>query len=360
MRISTITALTLICFTIISACQKTPSYKIIGTVLGTHEGDSVELQIPIGREIVLLQQGIIKDGKFTLKGRKDTADVCFIHTHSGGSAEFILENKEIQITIDPNSSFYDIKGTPVNEIWCAFHNELVPIFDERLELYSDLNDSTLTWPSTAVKEREIEACTKKIDDRRLQFCRDNIQNIAGAYTLMSFQYAFDPKEVARLAAQIPNSCDTEEVMQFKDKMGVDQKITEGQPFIDFTLETTNGKVLSVSEVEKTNKITIIYFWGSWDCSEMKSIKNAYNKYHEKGLEIIGISLDNNKNEWKNTIEHLKLKWPHTCDLKGWNSEGAFLYGVRSIPTTFLIQNGKITMKNLHNEDIDKILGKILD
>ena len=84
--------------------------------------------------------------------------------------------------------------------------------------------------------------------------------------------------------------------------------------------------------------TLIDFWASWcgPCKrEMPTVVEAYDKYKNKGFGVVGVSLDNNADSWKQAIKDLNITWPQMSDLKGWQCEGASLYGVRAIPVRSL-------------------------
>lgn len=93
--------------------------------------------------------------------------------------------------------------------------------------------------------------------------------------------------------------------------------------------------------------------------EMPNVVAAYAKYKAKGFGVVGVSLDSNLESWKKGIADLKITWPQMSDLKGWQSEGAKLYGVRSIPSTVLIaQDGTIVARNLRGEEMDAKLAEL--
>ena len=122
----------------------------------------------------------------------------------------------------------------------------------------------------------------------------------------------------------------------------------------------DGTVMKLSDLR--GKIVLIDFWASWcgPCRrENPHVVNLYAKYHDKGFEVFSVSLDNNPTRWKEAIQKDKLTWPyHVSDLKGWKSEAAALYGVNSIPSTFLIdQEGRIIAKGLRGEQLDQMLQK---
>lgn len=129
-----------------------------------------------------------------------------------------------------------------------------------------------------------------------------------------------------------------------------------------------GKNISLSSLK--GKVVLIDFWASWcpPCrAENPNLVATYNKYKDKkftagqGFTIYSVSLDKAKASWINAIKADKLDWPyHVSDLKYWNSAGAALYKVESIPASFLIDaKGKILATNLRGDQLDKKLESLL-
>lgn len=368
MKCFLLTIATVTCLILMGACQQNQGYKVTGTVKGAQDGDTVKLIEMRGWDAITLQETVIKNGEFTFTGRQDTADFRYLTRVKDGAfsagVQFILENGEIHVAMNPDTYTYDIKGTPTNEKWCAFFNEDEALCEKSLELYRALNDTVHPLDSLIAqqKQTEMEAIDKETVAKRLQFSKDNIKNAAGVYCLLSNLKNFDEETVSQLINEVPEIYQTEDVNTIKEAMANKKKTAVGQPFIDFTLKTPEGKELSVSEIVKANKVVMIDFWASWcgPCrAEMPTVKAAYEKYHTKGLEIIGVSLDNGADDWKKAIASMGLKWPQISDLKGWKCEGAEQYGVKSIPATFLIQDGKIIARNLRGEDLENKLKEIL-
>ncbi|MFN8397618.1 MAG: TlpA disulfide reductase family protein [Bacteroidia bacterium] len=124
--------------------------------------------------------------------------------------------------------------------------------------------------------------------------------------------------------------------------------------------TPAGKALKLSDFR--GKVVLIDFWASWcrPCRmENPNVVKAYNKYHPKGFEILGVSLDDNKEKWETAIKQDGLIWNHISDLRGWQAQPAQVYGVNSIPATVLVdREGKILARNLRGPALEAKLAEL--
>jgi len=141
------------------------------------------------------------------------------------------------------------------------------------------------------------------------------------------------------------------------------KVKLGEKAPEFTQNDVNGKAVKLSDFK--GKYVLIDFWASWcaPCREENpNLVLAYQQFKNKGFDILGVSIDDQKGEsmWKNVIKMDKLAWTQVSDLKGADNEAANLYGVVTIPSNFLLdKDGNVIAKDLRGEALINKLNELL-
>jgi peroxiredoxin len=130
-------------------------------------------------------------------------------------------------------------------------------------------------------------------------------------------------------------------------------INTGTPAPDFAANTPEGTSLSLQSLK--GKYVLLDFWASWcgPCrKENPNVVKAFDQFKNENFEIIGVSLDTDKEKWNQAIQDDKLTWKHVSELKGWGSSIARNYNVESIPQNFLIDpQGNIIAKDLKGDNL---------
>jgi thiol-disulfide isomerase/thioredoxin len=138
-------------------------------------------------------------------------------------------------------------------------------------------------------------------------------------------------------------------------------LVAGQKFPGFSEKDVTGKPLSVDNFK--GKVVLVDFWATWcgPCvGEMPNVIATFQKHHAKGFDIIGISLDQDKDKLTDFTKKKDMGWPQYFDGQGWGNKLAVKYGIESIPSNFLLDpEGKIIDKDLRGEALEQAVSKAL-
>ncbi len=138
------------------------------------------------------------------------------------------------------------------------------------------------------------------------------------------------------------------------------KIAPGTMAIDFEQPDKEGKLVRLSDYR--GKYVFVDFWASWcvPCrAENPHVLKAYNEFHQKGLEVLSVSLDEKREAWLKAVEQDGLPWTQVSDLKGWKNSASQSYLIKAIPANFLIDpSGKIVASGLRGDHLQQELERV--
>jgi peroxiredoxin len=318
-------------------------------------------------EFRIVDSVIIEDGKFDFKGEVETPGLYFIKfDDESNRIDLFLENSAISIlgktTLPEN---LNVSGSKVHDEFSAFRKN-DNSYDDQIK---DVIRAYRAAEASGNKDllAKLDRKYEHIDSLRgvfiTNYIKENPKSIIASYALISNMYRYDLKELKELRNQF-----TETVRASKYAIQISEKITAlenskvGKEAPLFTMKDVNEQPISLKSYR--GKVVLVDFWASW-CNpcrqENPNVVRAYNEYHAKGFDILGVSFDTDKEKWLQAIKDDGLVWKHVSDLKGWANAAGKLYAVTSIPHSVLLdENGVIIAKNLRGDELQKKLKEIFN
>lgn len=359
------------------SCKKeNEGYKIEATIDSSLNNKKVKIFRFENKKRTVIDSAIVADGKLAFNGKIKSPDTYLISVDGvNGFLPFILENSNMSIIIHKDS-------ITTSEISGSKENDITKSYKTGFQEFSDLNNKLrkrYRAAEIANDNMELEAIKVSFDNLIQEAKAFDIDHIKthkeSAFAAITLERISKAKSITKTEAKTLYNLLPEDIKQtraakatltyiespsFVPKVSV--KIGDLAP--DFSGFTPDEKALALKDIKA--KLTIIDFWASWcgPCrKENPNVVKLYNKYHRKGLEIIGVSLDKKgqKDRWIKAIDMDKLTWKHVSNLQGWQEPIAQLYGVRSIPATFILdENGKIIAKNLRGKALEDKVAELLN
>ena len=348
------------------SCQQEPKYVITGSLDGLTEG-KVYLQKRASGEYVKVDSAEVTDGTFVLEGAVDSPEMYyFMVDGKRGAARFFLENSEISVSGHVDTLYQmEVEGSVIQDEYVAYNESLEPYSDEFRELYQQRKQAT-----DEGNEELVETLSAKTDslyevytDFQLSYVKDNPASYVSPTILRSLSYDMDGEELEGYVNSFdPKLAGMADVISLKEKAAILKNVAIGKPAPDFTQNDPDGNPVTLSSLY--GKVLLVDFWAAWcgPCrAENPNVVLAYEKYHDKGFDVLGVSLDRSKDDWLEAVKKDNLNWTQVSDLKYWQNEAAALYGVSAIPSNFLLdKDGTILARNVRGEDLQKKLAELFD
>ena len=324
------------------------------------------LQEPQGRTLVNLDSTVITNGKFEFRGTQDStinAVITWEAKEGPQRAGLYLENGDIKVKFTEDNN--TVTGTALNNASQEMKDKIVILNNEREKIQNTLKDSSLSETEAESKTKELEDLNKKEISIYYATIEKNIDNDLGYNLFRNIYYVLTLDEKENILSKFPAKYDNDpSIERIRAQVDSEKNTAVGKVYTNLTMNNPEGKEVSLSDYVGKGKLVLIDFWASWcgPCRrEMPELVKLYNKFKTKNFEIVGVSLDNNSDAWKNAIKQMNMTWPQMSDLKGWQCEGASVYGVSSIPYTILVSaDGTILERNLQGDALYQKIEELLN
>lgn len=326
-------------------------YTIEGSASTELEGDTIYLVL-VEEDNRMADTTLVVNGKFRFEGETVRPSWAIVRAIKADPAIFVLENGTIRLHIDKNN--YRCEGTPTNEIFQKEWQAFQALNKERLKTREVIDTMKVE------KEKKLELYKKhKTESRELtkaftkKSMMANLDNIIPAFWIRNFSPLFTQEEINEMIAGA--SQQLRENSFFQDIIGTQS----GNHFLDVNVESRDGKKLKLSDILGKGSYVLVDVWASWcgSCIEaIPAVKAVGDKYASKGLKLVGISIDRDKDVWQKALEKLKIPWEQ------FHGDYSFVntYGIVQIPVLMLVSpEGIIIKRGSKVEEFDRTLGELL-
>ena len=344
----------------LAACNAQSGYKVTGTVEGMPDGKAIIATVN-GSSLDTLAKADVKNGSFEFTGNVSEPTGAYIMViGQRGAIPFMLENANI--TVNAGQAGLTVTGSEGQKIYDQFMAINATAQQEAMKLQQEYQAAN---GDQAKIQAVQEAYAKLMTDaqaKETELIKANPDSYVSTFVIVSsmgqMEYEQLKERYSLLGEKAKASAQGKAIAAQIAKL---ESTAIGQIAPNFTITTPEGESISLYDIK--GKVKLIDFWASWcgPCrGENPHVVEIYKEYHPKGLEIFGVSLDNNKEAWVKAIADDGLVWKHGSDLKGWQSAPAQLYSVTGIPHTVLLdENNKIIAKNLRGDELKQKIAELL-
>ncbi|WP_428331123.1 redoxin domain-containing protein [Mucilaginibacter sp.] len=353
---------------LICSCKDSSVFTIAGTVNNPGSLKTVFLLEADSSQVSVIDSTNLSDqGKFQFKHKAPYANLYKLRI--GGSIfDLIAKNgDEIDFTtsLTDNTHGYQITGSSesdkikefnkISNFYIDKSSKLTQEYQDKAQALGKESDSLIAIYKPMFM-KNMDAYSVEI----LKFVNANKTSLAGFYAATSLdQVKYETQLIAYADAIKDNFKDNPAVGHFVKQMEDIKPISIGHKAPDFTIVGIDGKAIKLSDYK--GKYVMLDFWASWcaPCrAENPNVVKQYAIYKSLGLNILGISLDNDKAKWQQAVTADKLVWSHGSDLKSFEGATERLYHIEAIPSNFIIDpQGNIVAKNVTGADLEEFLNK---
>lgn len=342
-------------------------YKIKGQLPKSMNGE-VFLVVEGKNGPIAAGNSIIKDGAFELNGQvPDATSVTIAYLvpkerNAVWATLFLHENAEYLVSTDAGGSITVNSDSEYQKIYGEF--EAVNTFLAKVRQQCELKAKSTSDPQQLeVFQTMLNDAISNAQQKETELIKKHNDSFISAYIISSTMLMVDEKTLKErydlLDPKAQSSFYGKKIVAHLSKLG---SLAIGATAPDFSAPLADGGTIKLDEVNA--KVKVVYFWSSWSTpsrEENVNMVKLYKQYRPKGLEIIGVSLDENKQTWLTAIGEDGASWKNIIDIvKNGESEIASLYCVSAMPSVFILdEKNKIIAKNIRGNDLKAKVEEIL-
>ena len=312
----------------------------------------------------IVDSAVVANGKFSMTGNAEKN--AYMGMAVKDADWFVMMfNDGTPVTVNLNDS--TLKGSPMNERLTRYDIEINAPYGNYMKKVQSMSEEEREKKKVELTGGLMIAVMKMMEGVEKVF-KDERESLIPVAFLSEYQEMLGQDKLDSVLATKPVWANHPIAKSLVDYFN-HQKAQEakknafiGQQFTDLEEADTDGKMHKLSEYVGKGKWVLVDFWASWcgPCmQEMPNVVAAYEKYHAKGFDVVGLSFDNKKEPWLKAIADQKMPWTHLSDLKGWRTVASSVYDVNSIPDNLLIDpQGKIVARGLRAQGLQNKLKEI--
>ncbi|MEP2025860.1 MAG: TlpA disulfide reductase family protein [Reichenbachiella sp.] len=351
---------------LVSACTKKDGVTISGTYENPVEDQLVKIELIKNNKLTVVDSFKLEpNGNYERIIKVAEPGFYRFNFYNRHVINMILDQSDIQLVKNENDPRGGYKVTGSTDMDYIYQLEaLKQDFEKQSQT---LNEEFMTARNSGDMEllediRSRFMQMKAVNDNKIKSTILTMDGSIAGILATSFideenEFKFLDSLSQKYQKELPNSSYTKELA---DKVESYRKLAIGSPAPEISLPNPNGEIVSLSSFK--GKYVMIDFWAAWcrPCrAENPNVVRMYEAYNGKGFEILGVSLDRQKESWVKAIADDQLTWTQVSDLKYFESEAAQLYQINSIPATYLIgPDGNIVAKNLRGAALEAKLKEI--
>ena len=338
--------------------KTTNMFFLHGTIHEKYNGKYVYLFQTEGEHTILsVDSALVDGGNFYLEGREYLKDFSILTTYMDDEVvgiELLLEAGTITVNLEDDRAAH---GTPLNDLYGFIKEESGKL-------------GSAAW--NAQENGDYSGRLFKIhEDFLMKIMRENINNVVGKKVISEYKDYIPNDSVIALYNLLESKCTSNPWITSEDILLIEKKKEQEEArnamldkkIPDFELITPQGEKKRLWDHLGESKFMLIEFWASWcgPClAEIPTMKKVYDKYKDKGFDVLSISLDAEKNSWLRALEKVNMPWKQLGIIEKADEKRVLeCYHISGIPHSILInQDGMVISVGLRGVMIEKVLERL--